>query len=169
MTTPVTRNNMFYSEEDFGLEMDIVLGYMEEDTNQTIVVYQVDRVSTQTNSIYKDSKSSVHFKLPVEVPCLYEIGDTQLKTYDSKSQNGAYALQGELKAYIPLQAFDKYSFDIKRGDYVGVMIEEGRMYYWVVTNDGKVNTANNMIVGAYKTGFRVIEAAPVADDEFKSL
>jgi hypothetical protein len=42
------------------------------------------------------------------------------------------------------------------------------MYYWVVTNDGKVNIANQMIVGAYKTGYRVIEAAPV-NDEFKGI
>lgn len=168
-TTPISRNNMFYSEDDFNLEMDIALGYMEEDTNQTIVVYQVDRISTQTNSIYKDTNSTIHFKTPVEVPCLYEINDTKMKTYDNKTQNGVYALQGDLKAYISTHAFDKYDFDIKRGDYIGVMIEEGRMYYWVVTNDGKVNTANQMVVGAYKTGFRVIEAAPVADDEFKSL
>ena len=168
-TTPISRNNMFYSKEDFDLEMDIALGYMEEDTNQTIVVYQVDRISTQTNDIYKESNTTVHFKTPVEVPCLYEIDETQLKAYDNKTQNGAYALHGTLKAYISLYAFDKYEFDIKRGDYIGVMIEEGRMYYWVVTNDGKVNTANRMVVGAYKTGFRVIEAAPVADDEFKAI
>lgn len=168
-TTPITRNNMFYSQEDFDLEMDIALGYMEEDTNQTIVVYQVDRVSTQTNDIYKEANTTVHFQTPVEVPCLYEIEDTQMKAYDNKTQNGAYALQGNMKAYISLNAFKKYDFDIKRGDYIGVMIEEGRMYYWVVTNDGKLNTANRMVVGAYKTGYRVIEATAVSDDEFKAL
>ena len=66
-------------------------------------------------------------------------------------------------------AFDKYDFDIKRGDYLGVMIEENSMYYWVGTSDGKVNTANQMVVGAYKAGFRVIEGAPVTDTEFKAL
>ena len=167
--TPITRNNLFYSKEDFDLEMEIMEGYLEEDTNQTVVVYQVDRITTQVNDIYKEANTEIHFHTPVEVPCLYEIQDQQLKSYDSKTQNGVYSLTGNIKVYINLLAFDKYDFDIKRGDYLGVMIEENRMYYWVVTNDGKVNTANQMVVGAYKAGFRVIEGAPVTDTEFKAL
>lgn len=168
-TTPITRNNLFYSKEDFDMEMDLLSDYMEEDTNQTVVVYQVDMVKTQQNSIYKDAKDSIKFKMPVEIPCLYEIADTQLKSYDAKTQNGAYALQGNLKVYVTLNTFKKYDVDIKRGDYIGVMIEEDRMYYWVVTNDGKVNTANQLVVGAYKAGFRVIEATAVTDEEFRGL
>lgn len=167
--TPINRNNMFYSKEDFDLEMDLVEGYLEEDTNQTVVVYQVDKISTQVNDIYKEANKEIHFLPPVEVPCLYEIQDQSLKSYDSKTQNGVYALNGNLKVYINLLSFQKYDFDIKRGDYIGVMIEENRMYYWVVTNDGKLNTANQLVLGAYKTGFRVIEAAPATDTEFKGL
>lgn len=168
-TTPISRNNLFYSKEDFDMEMGILTDYLEEDTNQTVVVYQVDLVKTQQNNIYKDSKKQVRFKMPVEIPCLYEISDSQLKSYDSKTQNGAYVLQGNLKVYVNLNTFKKYSVDIKRGDYLGVMIEENRMYYWVVTNDGKVNTSNQLVVGAYKTGFRVIEAAPVSNEEFNAM
>lgn len=166
--TPITRNNLFYSEDDFQLEMDIVEGYLEEDTNQTIVVYQVDRVSTQVNSIYDEAHNKISYLPPVEVPCLYEIQDSRLESYDKKTNRGVYSLHGPLKAYITLNAFKKYDFDIKRGDYIGVMIEEGRMYYWVVTNDGKVNTSNQMVVGAFKTGYRVIEAAPISEDEFNA-
>jgi hypothetical protein len=43
------------------------------------------------------------------------------------------------------------------------------MYYWVVVNDGKVNISNQHMVGAYKSGYRVIEATPVTDDEIKNL
>lgn len=168
-TTPITRNNLFYSKDDFDMEMEILEGYFEEDLNQTVVVYQVDRLATQVNDIYKEANTKIHFKTPVEVPCMYEIQDQTLKSYDTKTQNGVYSLNGNLKIYINLLSFDKYGFDIKRGDYIGVMIEENRMYYWVVTNDGKVNTANQLVVGAYKTGFRVIDAAPVTDEEFKAL
>lgn len=168
-TTPISRNNLFYSDTDFQFEMDIVEGYLEEDTNQTIVVYQVDRISTQVNSTYDEAHKIISYLPPVEVPCLYEIQDTKLDNYDKRTGRGVYAVHGPLKAYINLLAFDKYDFDIKRGDYIGIMVEEGRMYYWTVTDDGKVNTANNMVVGAYKTGFRVIDAVPVTDDEFKGI
>lgn len=167
--TPITRNNLFYSQEDYEFEMELMEDYIEEDTNQTIVVYQVDRKSTQQNDIYKDAKREVIFKIPVEVPCLYEIQDTQLKSYDGKSQNAVYAVHGSLKAYINLNTFRKYNFDIKRGDYIGIMVEENRMYYWEVINDGKINISNPMMVGAYKSGFRIIEASPVTDDIFKGL
>lgn len=167
--TPINRNNLFYSKEDFDLEMDLVEGYLEEDTNQTVVVYQVDKINTQVNDIYKEANNNIHFLPPVEVPCLYEIQDPSLKSYENKTQNGVYSLNGNLKVYINLLSFKKYDFDIKRGDYIGVMIEENRMYYWVVTNDGKLNTANQMVVGAYKTGFRAIDCAPVSDAEFKAL
>lgn len=167
--TPISRNNLFYSKDDFDLEMELLENYMEEDTNQTVVVYQVDRISTQVNDIYKEANREIHFLPPVEVPCLYEIQDPSLKSYDARTQNGVYAINGNLKVYINLLAFDKYDFDIKRGDYIGVMVEENRMYYWVVTNDGKLNTANEMVVGAYKSGFRVIEATAASDTEFKGL
>lgn len=167
--TPITRNNLFYSKDDFDMEMELAENYLEEDMNQTVVVYQVDRISTQVNDIYKEANREIHFLPPVEVPCLYEIQDQALKSYDAKTQNGVYTINGNLKVYINLLAFDKYDFDIKRGDYIGVMVEENRMYYWVVTNDGKLNTANQMVVGAYKSGWRVIEAAPASDAEFKSI
>lgn len=166
--TPINRNNLFYSDADFQLEMDLVEGYLEEDTNQTIVLYQVDRKNTQMNSVYDESKQEISYLPPVEVPCLYEIQDSKIDTYDKKTNRGVYTIHGNLKVYITLNTFKKYDFDIKRGDYIGIMVEEGRMYYWVVTNDGKVNIANQMIVGAYKTGYRVIEAAPV-NDEFKGI
>jgi hypothetical protein len=167
--TPVTRNNLFYSKDDFDLEMELAENYIEEDTNQTVVVYRVDKISTQVNDIYKEANRSIHFLPPVEIPCLYEISDPSLKSYEAKTQNGVYTVNGNLKLYVNLNTFSKYDLDISRGDYIGVMIEENRMYYWVVTNDGKLNTANQMVVGAYKTGWRIIEAAPTSDSEFKAL
>ena len=52
---------------------------------------------------------------------------------------------------------------------IGIMVEENRMYYWEVINDGKINISNQMMVGAYKSGFRIIDATPVTDEVFKGL
>ena len=68
--TPINRNNLFYSKEDFDLEMDLVEGYLEEDTNQTVVVYQVDKINTQVNDIYKEANNNIHF-LPRFVRLLF--------------------------------------------------------------------------------------------------
>lgn len=163
----ITRNNMHYSEKDFEYETDLLMCYLEEDLNQTVVVYEVDRSKTNTDSVYKETgKSGVRFKAPKEIPCQYEITEAQLKSYDSKTNNAVYSISGNLKINVMPLILEKYKCDIRRGDYIGVLIESGRMAYFTVVNDGKVNTANNLVVGAYRTAWRVIECAPVTDEEF---
>ena len=163
---PVTRNNLFYSEEDFDFETDILVGYMEEDTNQTVVLYSVDRKNTQTDALYKSATEGIHFMPPVEIPCMYQIDSSQLKSYDSKTSNGVYVLSGNLTVYVMPKVLEKYSCDIKRGDYIGVYIDTDRMSYFVVNDDGKMNNANNLYVGAYKTAWRIVKCSPVSNTEF---
>lgn len=164
--TPISRNNKFYSEEDFQYECDLLEEYIEEDLNQSIVVYEVDYSKTNTDTIYKEAKQVIRYKTPKELPCMFEIKDSQTKSYDSNTNNGVYSISGNLTAYIPVFMFEKYGCNIKRGDYVGVQIDTQRMAYFVVTNDDKVNTANNHYIGAYRTAWRVIEGAPVIENEF---
>ncbi|MBP5724324.1 MAG: hypothetical protein J6X18_12230 [Bacteroidales bacterium] len=163
---PVGRNNLFYSDEDFDFETDILIGYMEEDLNQTVVLYSVDRKNTQTDALYKSATQGIRFMPPVEIPCMFEIEGSQIKSYDTKTSNGVYVLSGNLTVYVMPKVLEKYSCDIRRGDYIGVQIDVDRMSYFVVTDDGKMNNANNLYVGAYKTAWRVVKCSPVSDTEF---
>lgn len=164
--TPVNRNNLFYSETDFDLETDILVGYMEEDLNQTVVLYSVDRKNTQTDALYKSATDGIRFMPPVEIPCFYEIEGSQLKSYDTKTSNGVYVLSGNLTVYVMPKVLEKYSCDVRRGDYIGVQIDVDRMSYFVVVDDGKMNNANQLHVGAYKTAWRIVKCSPVSDTEF---
>ena len=166
LQTPVNRNRIFYSGDDFQLETDIATEYLEGDTNQTVVLYAVDRIKTNQDSIYDEAdKGSIRFMAPKELPCLYEIKEPAMKSYDKQNNNGVYQLSGNLTVYILNRTLEKYECDIKRGDYLGILIDTDRMSYFVVTNDGKVNNANINHIGAYKTAWRVIEATP-CDTEF---
>lgn len=167
--TPIVRNNLFYSDEDFDFETDMVMGYMEEDLNQTVIVYEVDRDKTDLSSVYKETNGNIRFKAPKEVPCMFEIADSELKSYDSSNANGAYTVGGNLTVYILTKVFDKYKFDIKRGDYLGVQIDTNRIAYYSVTNDGKLNTSNKLYVGAHKTAYRIITASVVDENEFNGI
>lgn len=161
--TPVVRNNKFYSEEDFQYECSLLEEFIEEDLNQCIVVYEVDRVKTNTDSIYKESKQAIRYKAPKELPCIFEIKESATKSYDSTNSNGVYAISGNLTANIPVFMFEKYNCDIKRGDYVGVQIDTQRMSYFVVTDDGKINTANTNYLGSYKPVWRTIQATATVE------
>lgn len=163
---PITRNNKFYSEEDYQYELSLIEEYLEEDLNQVVIVYEVDRLKTNTNSIYKESQQAIRFKPPREIPCMFEIKDSQLKSYDSNNNTGVYSVSGGLTVYIPVFMFEKYNCDIKRGDYLGVQIDTNRMSYFSVNDDGKMNNSNKNYVGAYKTTWRIIEASPIPEEEF---
>lgn len=157
-------NNLFYSEEDYLYEIALVEEYLEEDLNQKVVIYEVDRSKTNANAIYKETgNNGIRFKAPREIPCELEIKDAQLKSFDNSSSNGVYAQDGNLVFYVLTHSLIKYGVDIKRGDYVGVQIDTNRMKYYTVTNDGKVNSANTHLIGAYKPSWRTIECAPVSD------
>ena len=166
INVPISRNNLFYSEEDFDLETDLLIGYMEEDLNQTVVVYNVDRKNTQTDALYKSATEGIRFMPPIEIPCMYKIDASQLKSYDTKTSNGVYVLSGNLTINVMPKILEKYSCDIRRGDYIGVQIDVDRMSYFVVTDDGKMNNANDLYVGAYKTAWRIITCSPVSNTEF---
>lgn len=157
--TPVNRNNLFYSAEDFDFEMDLIDSYLEEDLNQTVVVYEVDRKRTNVNDIYKEAKKdTIRFLPPKEIPCMFEIEDAQLNSFDSTSNTGTYQISGNLKLYVTPKILEKYKCDIRRGDYVAIQIDEHRMSYFTVTDDGKINNSNKYLVGGYKSGWRVISA-----------
>ena len=166
---PIGRNNLFYSEEDFQMDTSIVEDYFEEDLNQTIVLYEVDRKRTNINSTYKEAdgkNGGIRYKPPREIPCMFEIKESEVKSYDSKTANGIYSISGNLEGIILNRTLEKYHCDIKRGDYIAVQIDTDRKAYFVVTNDGKINTSNTNYVGAYKTAYRKIEATSTTLNEF---
>ena len=166
LLTPVVRNDKFYSEEDFQYELDLIEEFIEEDLNQSVVVYEVDRTKINTNAIYNETKENIRFKSPKEIPCMFEVKEGQIKSHDSQTTNGVYAVSGNLELHVPVFMLEKYNCDIKRGDYIGVQIDTNRMFYFSVTNDGKINIANTNYVGSYKTAWLKIEAAPVPESEF---
>ena len=158
------KNNMFYSEEDFSYETDLIERYIEEDINQSVVLYEVDRSKTNVNAIYKEATSgNIRYKAPREIPCMYEIKDSEIKSFDNKTSNGVYTQDGNLQIYVLTRTLEKYKADVKRGDYIGVQIDLNRMKYYTVVNDGKVNTANTHMVGGYKSAWRTIECTLVSD------
>ena len=159
-----SKNTLFYSEGDFDYETDLVERYIEEDLNQSVVLYEVDRRKTNVNSVYKEaSRGNIRYRAPKEFPCMYEIKDSEIKSFDSKTSNGVYAQDGNLVIYVLVRTLEKYKADIRRGDYIGVQVDTDRMRYYTVVNDGKVNTANTHMMGGYKPAWRTVECTLVSD------
>ena len=141
---PIKRNTKFFSGEDFNLEMDFSSEYMEQDANQTIILYQVDLEKTKINDVYKEAiKDSIRFKTPIELTCIYDLQDAEMKPYDNKVTKGVYAKPGKLIFSVLTKVLEENNCDINRGDYIGVQISPEQRIYFVVNDDGRVQSFSN--------------------------
>ena len=165
---PITRNNKFFGAEDFDLEVGFATEYLEQDANQTVILYQVDLSKTKVNDVYVEAgQNGVRYKKPVEIPVIYDISDAEMKTYDSTLQKGIYAQTGKLTFSVLLKTLEEYDCDISRGDYIGVQIDETHREYFTVTDDGRVGkTSNKFTLYGTKPYARTIQCAPVDVSEF---
>lgn len=165
---PITRNNKFFGAEDFDLEIGFATEYLEQDANQTVILYQVDLEKTQVDDIYVEAKkNAVRYKTPVEIPVIYDIADAEMKAYDSQLQKGLYAQAGKLTFSVLLSTLEEYNCDISRGDYIGVQIDSQHREYYTVTDDGRVGmTSNKFTMFGTKPYARTIQCASVDASEF---
>ena len=161
---------MFYSEEDFLLDQDIAMDYIEQDVNQTIMLFRVDRIRTNVDDIYGETTAEgVIYKDPVELNVLYVIETAKNKTHDKKQSLARYQQIGNLKFTIFEKTLDDANVDISYGDYVGIQVTPDQMEYFGVSNDGRLNFDNKHTMFGYKTLYRSIECVPVDKSEFNGI
>ena len=160
---------MFFSKEDFNLEMEIAREYMEHDMNQTVVLFEVDLSKTNTDDIYHEAnKKNIRFKSPVELTVRYEISDSEMRSYDRNSNKGLYAKPGILTFTVLNETLEEVDRDIKRGDYIGVQITPEEIIYFTVFDDGKVASyANSNTLYGIKPFYRNVKCNYVDPAEFE--
>jgi hypothetical protein len=142
--------------------------YIEQDANQTVILYRVDLEKTKVNDIYKEaSKDAIRFLPPIELPVVYEIGDAEMKAYGTKMQKGIYSQTGKLTFSVLISTLEEYDCDISRGDYIGIQIDSTHREYFTVTDDGRVaSMSNKFTMYGTKPFARKIECASVDLGEF---
>ena len=161
---PINRNNLFFSEESFQFERELGKNYIEQDMNQTLVLYQVDIANTQTDALYGETTTSnVMYKAPVEFHCVYTIAEPELKSYDKTKNLGTYMKTGNITFGVYQETLDELEAEIRVGDYIGCQVSPTHMEYFCVTNDGRNNYNNSISMYGYKALYRRCEAAPVSD------
>jgi len=165
---PINRNSLFYDAESFAIERDFGKNYIEQDMGQTVVLYQVDASKTQVDAVYGETTpNDVVYKVPVEIPCVYQIDEPELKSYDKEKQLGTYMKTGKLTVGVYQETLDELGVDIKKGDYIGINIDTQRTAYWVVVNDGKSNYDNSHTLWGTIPVFRTIMCSPIDPSEFQ--
>lgn len=164
---PINRNNLFYSDESLAYDMEIGKNYLEQDVNQTLVLYEVDLNKTNLDSIYNESfPNGVVFKTPVELHCLYNIEAGELASYDKSKNLSVHIKPGKITFGVYQATLDELEAEIKIGDYIGVQVTPTHMEYYVITNDGRNNYDNAHTVFGMKPTWRSCVGASIDITEF---
>jgi len=162
---PITRLHKFYDEVDFGLENEMAREFMEGDLNFTVILFQVDRVKSQTDDVYGESDSEeIKFLPPKEIKVRPIMGEPNTENYS--------------EGYLRRQEYGDFSFtvfvdhlkelkaDIKYGDYIGYVDFEDNIKYFTVYDDGKIFSDNQHTRLGYKGYYRTIKCLNADNDEF---
>lgn len=166
---PIRRNSLFYDMQSFSFEQELGKNYVEQDMGQTAILYQVDAAKSQIHATYGESQpNSIVYKLPIEIPCVYNIDKGELKSYDKEKSLATYVKTGKLTLGVYQATLDELHADIKKGDYIGIMIDESHQEYFVVNNDGKNNYDNSHTMFGIKPFYRTIIASSVDPSEFRN-
>jgi hypothetical protein len=151
------------------MEVELARDYLEQDMNQTIILFEVDLSKTNTNDIYHEaSKKNIRFKPPVELTVRYEITDAEMRSYDKTSNKGLYSKPGVLNFTVLNATLEEVGRDIKRGDYIGVQITPEEIIYYTVFDDGKVASyANSNTLYGVKPFYRQVKCNYIDPAEFE--
>jgi hypothetical protein len=162
---PITRVHKFYDDVDFNMENEMAREYMEGDLNFTIVLFRVDRIKSQTDSVYGESDvEEIKFHPPMEIKVKLNLEESQSKAYSDSYVR--YEDYGNLVFTVFTDHLRELGVDISYGDYVGYPDKEDNIKYFTVVNDGKINVDNQKTRVGYKSYYRKITCVTADPEEF---
>jgi hypothetical protein len=167
--TPITRINKFFSGEDFKLEISMGREAMEGDGNFTVILYRVNRETSEADNLYGEAyKDGIRYFPPVELKVMPVLDEPK---NDSYQKNGSlrFIQDGNLTFTIYEQQLTELKTSLNYGDYIGYPVTETEIRYFSVANDGIKFFDNAHTIMGYKGAFRTVLCAPVDESEFRGL
>jgi hypothetical protein len=165
---PITRIGKFFGNDDFNLDVELGMEYLDGDLNMSVVLYRIDRKKTKKDDVYGEApKDGIVFMSPVELKGFVQISESSLK------QLGNSKVEQKEPGNMKFSFYEKQLTDLKvellKGDYLGYYINENKVRYYSVIDDGIVNMDNKHTYGGYKPFYRTVMATFVNKDEFKGF
>ena len=165
---PITRLAKFFSEDDFLLNLNMGMEYLNGDLNMKLVLYQVDRTRTDKDDVYGETgKDEIKVMQPVEFNALVKIDESKNTSY--KTGLLRYLEPGNLTIFVYIKELDDLKIDIRFGDYIGYPESEKKIRYYTVSNDGKIVADGKHKMFGYKPHYRTITCVPTQENEFRGV
>jgi hypothetical protein len=167
--TPITRVNKWFNEKDFRLEIQMGREAIEGDGNFTLILYRVNRETTQSDNIYGEAPTDgIRYFPPVELKVVPILAEAENKEYNG---NGTlrYLQDGQFTFAIYSAQLKELGTEISYGDYIGYPVTETEVRYYSVVNDGLKNFDNKHTIMGYKGAYRTVVCAAVDSSEFRAI
>jgi|TARA_R110000772_G_scaffold250826_1_gene365621 hypothetical protein len=166
---PINRINKFFSEGDFGLEVDFGREWLEGDINIKVILFQVERGESLNDDIYGETgRDEIRFKPPVEISVNFQMEAPSNKAYNSDGSL-RYLEHGNLTLGVYQDHLDELGVEVNYGDYIGYAETEDKLKYYTVSNNGIIHSDNAHTIGGYKGFYRTITCVTTDLDEFKGV
>jgi hypothetical protein len=165
---PITRLGKFFGSEDYSLDINMGIEWLEGDMNFTVILYRIDRRKTKTDDVYGEVlENGIQFLAPVELKGLVQVmAPTSKFLGNSKVEQKE---PGNMKFSIYQKTLDEMGVEIFLGDYFGYYESEDRVRYYSVSDDGYVKSDNKHTYAGYKPFYRSIVATYVGPNEFNGI
>lgn len=165
---PITRLSKFFSQDDFDINIQMGQEYLHGDLNMKVVLYRVDRTSTDTDSVYAEvGKDQIKYFPPIEINAIVKIEEPKNSSY--KDGLVRYNEPGNLIFSVYIKHLEELGVDITFGDYIGYADSENKIRYYNVVNDGKITSPNKHKMFGYKPHYRTIICSSVQETEFRAI
>jgi len=166
--TPINRNNKFFSQRDFELEIEMGREAIEGDGNFKVVLYRVNREATTTDVYGEARKDEVMYKVPVELSVMPLLNEAEYFAFNQNAGSGIDQQDGQLLFSIYSAQLIELNVELSLGDYIGYQVTEDELRYFSVVHDGKKNYDNKHTIMGYKGAYRIVTCAPVDYNEFRA-
>jgi hypothetical protein len=165
---PITRIGKFFSDTDFQLEVSFGEEWLYGDMNFTLVLYRIDRIKTKKDDVYGEVMSEgIQYLPPIEINAYVQIEQpTNIFLGNSKITQME---PGNMRFSVYQKMLDEMGIEINYGDYIGYYETEDRVRYYVVNNDGRINSDNRHTYAGYKPFYKTYIASPVSNEEFNGI
>ena len=166
---PITRNNKFFSVQDFDLQVRMGREAIEGQGNFTVILYRVDRNKTESDDVYgESSENGIRVFAPIELKVIPIIEKGENKSMN-KNGTGRFLEDGTLTFSIYDNQLTELKTNISFGDYIGYAVDETTIRHYSVTDDGVKNYDNKHTIMGYKAAFRTVVCSPVDITEFNFI
>lgn len=159
------REGQFFKKKDFDFEVTVGREYLNSDAPATIFLYKVDYTKTVVDDLYGETYANEKVTHePIELQVKISIEEKATEYVAEIGMPKQYS--GNLIFTIYSLELEEKQTDINKGDYIGHIDYNGKMRFYEVWEDDKVNVSNSKTIGGIKSFYRKIEASPIDKDVF---